>query len=78
MILIVERWLKIYVLFIASFLVVYLIICYFPSMRIKLAAEPMEYFVASIKHNMGFEILVSFVCGLLISFISIIFTKRAN
>lgn len=66
------------VLFIVSFVAVYLITCYLPSMRIKLAAEPMEYFVASIKHNMSFKILVSFVCGLLISFIPIVFAKRTK
>ncbi|MEG2525230.1 MAG: hypothetical protein RSB03_06535 [Oscillospiraceae bacterium] len=66
------------VLFIVSFIAAYLIICYLPSMRIKLAAEPMEYFVASIKHNMVFKFFVSFVCGLLISFIPTAFTKRAK
>ncbi|MEG1887060.1 MAG: hypothetical protein RR177_02940 [Oscillospiraceae bacterium] len=52
------------VLFIASFAVAYLIICYLPNMRIKLAAEPMEYFVESIKSNMGLKALVSTVVGL--------------
>ena len=66
------------VLFIVSFMAVYLIICYLPSMRIKLAAEPMEYFVASIKHNMEFKMLASSACGLLISFIPIAFTKRTK
>ena len=39
------------ILFIVGFIVTYLIMCYcIPGLRIKLAAEPMEYFIESIKY----------------------------
>ena len=63
------------VLFIVSFVVVYLIMCYLPSMRIKLAAEPMEYFVESIKHNMSFKLLISSAIGVFVIGLSFIFRK---
>ncbi len=64
------------IIFISSFLVAYLIICYLPGMRIKLFAEPMEYFVANIMHNMGFKALVSLIVGLFVSVISLLLNKQ--
>ena len=65
-------------LFIVSFAAAYIIIGYFPSMRIKLAAEPMAYFIATIKHNVEFKLLVSSVCGLLVLFLPLAFSKRTK
>ena len=48
------------VLFLAAFIAAYLTICFaFPGMRIKLEAEPMEYFIESIKHMMFMKSLIS-------------------
>ena len=66
------------VFFIVSFAAAYLIMCYLPCMRIRLAAEPMEYFVESIKHNMGIKILVSSLCGLLICSVPMALAKRTK
>ena len=56
-------------LFIAGFCLAYLVLCYLPPMRIKLAAPPMEYLAASIKHAAFFKTCISSVCGLLLSFL---------
>lgn len=53
------------ILFVVVFIATYFVLCYLPSLRIKLFAPPMEYFVESIKHMVFFKSLVSVVIGLL-------------
>ncbi|AEE92441.1 hypothetical protein [Tepidanaerobacter acetatoxydans] len=53
------------ILFIVVFIATYFVLRYLPSLRIKLFAPPMEYFVESIKHMVFFKSLVSVVIGLL-------------
>jgi len=53
------------ILFIAMFIAIYLAISFaIPGMRIKLEAEPMEYFVESIKHMAFIKSAVSLVVAL--------------
>ena len=47
-------------LFLTAFIAAYLAICFAaPGMRIKLEAEPMEYFIESIQHMMFMKSLIS-------------------
>lgn len=64
--------------FIIMFITTYLILCYLPNFRIKLAAPPMVYFVESIKHMVFFKILVSVIVGLLVTGIPFIIQRRAK
>lgn len=64
--------------FLIVFMATYLILCYLPSLRIKLFAEPMEYFVESIKHMVVFKTFISVLTGLLVGVITFIFRKRAK
>lgn len=58
------------ILFIVGFLVTYLIMCYcIPALRIKLAAEPMEYFIESIKYAVVFKSVVSLIIAIILAVI---------
>lgn len=64
-------------LFIAAFFGTYFTMCYLiPGMRIKLAAEPMEYFLESIKHMAGFKSAVSLLAGLIAGNIPMIINRN--
>ncbi|WP_144676237.1 hypothetical protein [Desulfitobacterium sp. LBE] len=65
-------------LFVAVFIAVYLMLCYWPGFRIKLYAPPMEYFVESVKHMVVFKALVSAVEGLLAAGIGSVMQRRAK
>lgn len=67
-------------LFAGGFCLTYLVICYLPSMRIRLAAPPLEYLIASIKHGVFFKTCVSSAFGLLLSFLPAMVTinKETN
>ena len=55
-------------LFVTGFVVTYLILCYgIPGLRIKLAAEPLAYFLASIRHMVFVKALISLVAAVLFS-----------
>jgi hypothetical protein len=55
-------------LFLVVFLVTYLFMCYgIPGMRIKLAAEPVAYFLASIRHMVLVKTVVSLLAALIVS-----------
>lgn len=56
--------------FVLFFITSYLILCYLPSMRIKLDAPPGEYFLKSIKHNSVYKALISAVIGGIASYMS--------
>lgn len=50
--------------FILTFIVAYLCICFcIPGMRIKLEAEPFEFFIKSIEHMALFKCLISLIIG---------------
>lgn len=66
------------ILFVVVFIATYFVLCYLPSLRIKLFAPPMEYFVESIKHMVFFKSLVSVVVGLLAVGIPFIIQKRTK
>ncbi|MDO5123091.1 MAG: hypothetical protein Q4D44_00310 [Eubacteriales bacterium] len=61
-------WLSI-ILFCLGFIAAYLLMCFLPQFRIKLAAEPMEYFIESIRHNAFVKVIVSFVVGAVLAII---------
>ncbi len=55
-------------LFLVVFLVTYLFMCYgIPGMRIKLAAGPFAYFLASIRHMVLVKTAVSLLAALIVS-----------
>ena len=59
-----KKVLSIY-LFIIGFVGTYFVLCYcVPGLRIKLAAEPLEYLVESIKYAYLFKSVTSFVVGI--------------
>lgn len=63
-------------LFLIIFVVTYLLICFaIPGMRIKLDAEPMEYFVESICHMAFIKVIISLVVSLIIGTISFLVRK---
>lgn len=66
------------ILFVVVFIATYFMLCYLPSLRIKLFAPPMEYFVESIKHMVFFKSMVSVVVGLLAVGILFFSQRRAE
>lgn len=66
------------ILFVVVFIATYFVLCYLPSLRIKLFAPPMEHFVESIKHMVFFKSLVSVVVGLLAVGILFVSQRRAK
>ena len=65
-------------LFIVVFIVSYLIICFsVPSLRIKLEATPMKYFIESIKHMALLKTVVSLVLALIIGLLPMAVKKRS-
>ncbi len=63
------------ILFVVVFLVTYLYLCYFTGLRIKLAAEPMEYFIESIKYATVFKSVVSYITSFILATIPYIISK---
>ena len=64
-------------LFVIVFVVTYLVICFaIPGMRIKLEAEPMEYFSESIRHMAFVKTAASLVAALIVGTIPLFFRKR--
>ena len=64
-------------LFVVVFIGVYLFICFgIPGMRIKLEAEPMEYFLRSIGHMAFFKTLVSMITALIADAIMLVVRKK--
>lgn len=67
------------VLFLVVFVVTYLIICFaIPGMRIKLAAEPMEYFLKSISHMVFIKAVISFVIAFIAGAIALFAPEEIN
>ena len=65
------------VLFLVVFIGTYLIVCFLiPGMRLKLDAEPREYFIACITHMVGFKVAVSAVAALVVGALPWIFRKK--
>lgn len=58
------------ILFAVGFAATYLIMCYcIPGLRIKLAAEPMEYFIKSIKQMAVLKSVVSCIIATILAVI---------
>ena len=61
-----EKWAML--LAVTAFIAAYLICCYIPAWRIKLAADPLTYFVESLRHMMtlklGIATVAAFVAGI--------------
>ncbi len=56
------------ILFLVGFIATYLIMCYcIPGLRIKLAAEPMKYFIESIKYSAIFKCVISCIVGTILA-----------
>lgn len=65
------------ILFVVGFIATYLIMCYcIPGLRIKLAAEPMEYFIESIKYATIFKVVISCVIGTILAILPHIIKKK--
>ena len=65
------------ILFAVFFVAAYLTICFaIPGMRIKLDAEPLEYFLESIRHMAFIKTAVSLVAALIAGAIPSFFRKR--
>ena len=65
------------ILFIVGFVVTYLIMCYcIPGLRIKLDAEPMEYFIESIKNSVIFKSIVSCIMAILLAMLPYIIKNK--
>ena len=66
-----------FILFLLGFIITYLIMCYcIPELRIKLVANPMEYFIESIKSMIVFKGIISCVVGIICAIIPQIFKKK--
>ena len=64
------------ILFLIIFVAVYLFICFgIPGMRIKLEAEPVELFFASITHMTLFKSLISLTAATVIGASPLLFQK---
>ena len=66
------------ILFAVVFVAAYLVICFaIPGMRIKLEAEPLEYFLESIRHMAFIKTAASLVMALIAGAIPFLFRKRS-
>lgn len=64
------------VLFAFGFVSTYLVMCYcIPGLRIKLDAEPLEYFVESVKYTFLFKSIISFVIGIVLAILPRLYRK---
>ena len=71
-----KRFLFHAILFFAAFSSVYLICCYaVPELRIKLAADPITYFLESLRSLVLIKSLISLTAGLFISALPFILKK---
>lgn len=69
--------LSILVLFILSFVITYLFICFgIPGMQLKLEAEPLELFVESIKHMSLFKGIISLIVSIIVVLLINAITKK--
>ena len=65
------------VLFLIIFITTYMILCFaIPGMRIKLEAEPMNYFLASISHMVLFKAAISFVIAIVLVIIPLLVKRK--
>lgn len=66
------------ILFFAVFVLVYLSLCFLiPGFRIKLAAEPMVYFVESLQHMALIKCAAAALSGILAT-VALLMTRRAR
>ena len=68
-----------FVVFVVVFALVYVGTCYLiPGLRIKLAAEPMVYFIESLQHGVAFKATISSAIGLAAALFTRFFLRRTN
>lgn len=64
-------------LFVIAFIVTYLACCYLiPGWRIKLAADPVTYFIESIRHMVFIKVLIALAAGLAVGAVSMFAKKK--
>ena len=64
------------ILFIVGFTATYLFMCYHTGLRLKLVAEPMEFFIKSIKFAAVFKTIMSCIIGAILSILPHIIKKK--
>ena len=65
------------ILFVVGFIAAYLIMCYcIPDLRLKLVAEPLEYFIESIKYAAIFKGIISCIAGTVLAMLPHIIKKK--
>lgn len=65
-------------IFIIVFITTYMILSYSPSMMIKLAAPPKEYFIRNLKSMAHFKSIISLLVGVLAASIPLISKKKSD
>lgn len=73
-----KKFLLSILIFIIVFITTYIILCYFPSMMIKLSAPPKEYFIENLKHTAPFKSIISLVVGIFAANILLIYKKKVG
>ena len=64
-------------LFLIIFVATYLFVCFgIPGMRIKLDAEPMEYFLKNVSHMVFIKTIISFVATIVVGSIALIMWRK--
>ncbi|NLL91717.1 MAG: hypothetical protein GX222_04775 [Ruminococcaceae bacterium] len=66
-------------IFLIVFITIYMMLCFaVPGLRIKLEAEPVEYFLASISHMVFFKTVISSAVALISMMIPILIKRKRN
>ena len=66
------------IVFALAFVAVYLVLCYHPALMIKLAADPLIYFVESVKHAAFSKGIFSLAAGLIAAGITAAIQRRVR
>ncbi len=65
------------IVFVTAFIICYICICFLiPGFRIKLAAEPMEYFIESLKHMAMIKSIISIFIAIIAGVLTRIIGNR--
>ena len=74
-----KRYILPVALFAIAFIITYMGLCYFvPGWKIKLSAEPMVYFVESIRHMALMKTIISFAAGIVVGAIPVLAGKKQD
>ena len=66
------------IVFAVAFVVTYVALCYHPGLMIKLDAEPMEYFLESLRYMVLFKGAVSLAIGLIAGALTALVRRRMS